>query len=328
KSKKGITLVALIITIIVMLILAGIIIASAVADGGVIDRTQQAMKGKERAEVEEITMSGYVYNTTEPIANEKIVLDMEQTADAIYQNLTLNKFTLISNIGDGEAKSGVDILNEDKDEIDLTVIGKYGEYSGKINKNGLIGKIKIGSMYGTYKTKYSFQLGEYNFNYDINYYIFKCGITIIKIDSGDGYTLEQFCCTEFSTDENNKDIILDKKGGTLLVKNFAEDFSSCECSPMEGFLTFKKTQEIYSYNPEKNENLGIYINAFYKSEDSIIYINDTDKKIIMGRTDNDHTISYAIQENSINAEGHTIEITEDKGINLDGTTYKYVSQLK
>ena len=63
KNQKGITLVALIITIIVMLILAGVIITAAVADGGVISRAQGAKQEQKVAtEIEQIKaeMAGYL----------------------------------------------------------------------------------------------------------------------------------------------------------------------------------------------------------------------------------------------------------------------------
>ena len=132
KNQKGITLVALIITIIVMVILAGVIIVSAVADGGIIDRAQGAMKENERAEAEELVLASYVYKTTASTTTVG-TLDLNATADAIYENLTTNGFTLMD--GNTQAGAGSDILEGDK--INLNIVGKHGNYSGTVTDKGL-----------------------------------------------------------------------------------------------------------------------------------------------------------------------------------------------
>ena len=130
KKQNGITLVALIITIIVMVILAGVVIASAVADGGIIDRAQNAMKEKERAEAEELVIASYVYKTTASTSTIA-VLNLDATADAIYENLTTNGFTLIG------ASSGNDLYTEGNSSIDLNIQGKQGNYTGTVTDKGL-----------------------------------------------------------------------------------------------------------------------------------------------------------------------------------------------
>ena len=137
KNQKGITLVALIITIIVMVILAGVIIVSAVADGGIIDRAQGAMKENERAEAEELVLASYVYKTTASTTTVG-TLDLNATADAIYENLTTNGFTLMD--GNTQAGAGSDVLEGDK--INLNIVGKHGNYSGTVTEKGLEGNLK------------------------------------------------------------------------------------------------------------------------------------------------------------------------------------------
>lgn len=53
KGQKGITLVALVITIIVLLILAGVSISLVVGENGVLNRAQDAVKEQKVAEVKE-----------------------------------------------------------------------------------------------------------------------------------------------------------------------------------------------------------------------------------------------------------------------------------
>ena len=53
KSRKGITLIALIVTIIVLLILAGISISALVGENGLIAQARKAKEVAERAEIQE-----------------------------------------------------------------------------------------------------------------------------------------------------------------------------------------------------------------------------------------------------------------------------------
>lgn len=53
KQEKGITLVALIITIIVLLILAGVVIAMTIGDEGIINKSQHAVEEYKKSEIKE-----------------------------------------------------------------------------------------------------------------------------------------------------------------------------------------------------------------------------------------------------------------------------------
>ena len=141
KKQSGITLVALIITIIVMVILAGVVIVTAVMDGGILDRAQTALRENERAEVEDIVMTSYVYKTT---ASTNIIgqLDLEETAKAIYSNLTESNYKVKTTAG-AEAQIYEDIYSQGATSISLNVEGKQGTYEGTVEKNGLKDGMKI-----------------------------------------------------------------------------------------------------------------------------------------------------------------------------------------
>lgn len=141
RRENGITLVALIITIIVMTILAGVVIVTAVMDGGILDRAQTAMRENERAEVEDIVMTSYVYKTT---ASMDIIgqLDLEETAKAIYSNLTGSDYKMKTLAGT-EAQSYEEIYTQGASSINLKVEGKSGTYEGTVEKNGLRDGMKI-----------------------------------------------------------------------------------------------------------------------------------------------------------------------------------------
>lgn len=61
KDKKGITLVAVIITVIVMLILAGVSINLAIGDKGVIEKSHEATKNTELSESKEYILETWAY---------------------------------------------------------------------------------------------------------------------------------------------------------------------------------------------------------------------------------------------------------------------------
>jgi hypothetical protein len=72
KNKRGITLVALVITIIVLLILAGITINLTIGEGGIIQTAQQAGKNYVEASGNEQVQLTHFYNETENIINGEI----------------------------------------------------------------------------------------------------------------------------------------------------------------------------------------------------------------------------------------------------------------
>ena len=94
KKQNGITLIALIITIIVMLILAGVAISMAVGDNGIIERTHAAIKESERADIQEIIIGSYVFKVTASM-NNFAYIDIPKTGIAIFENLEANGFKVL-----------------------------------------------------------------------------------------------------------------------------------------------------------------------------------------------------------------------------------------
>ena len=71
KHESAITLVALIVTIIVLLILAGITITLTVGRNGLLDKVQQASIENEKAEIQEIIQLVIMDIETELLSNQK-----------------------------------------------------------------------------------------------------------------------------------------------------------------------------------------------------------------------------------------------------------------
>lgn len=89
KQIKGITLVALIITIIIMLILAGITISLTIGQGGIINLAQQAGKNHVNAELQENKDLEDLYSSMMVATNDdsKITISMDDLNNLINQKI-------------------------------------------------------------------------------------------------------------------------------------------------------------------------------------------------------------------------------------------------
>ena len=135
-TSKGITLIALVITIIVLLILAGVTIATLVGENGILSKATEAGNKTEEKNAEEevkIAVMGSIGTNGE--------LENEELKD------NLNKIENISGVPEEITDSS----------YPLTVIVK-GKYSYTINKNGSIGESV---------TRERIKVGDYvNYTYD------------------------------------------------------------------------------------------------------------------------------------------------------------------
>lgn len=115
KKEQGITLVALIITIIIMLIILGISARAFIGRNGIIQRTQQTSIEMEKASVKE------------EIELARSAIEME----ALKQNKTLTKQDLAN-----ELESN--LLGSSVEAIDNIIEGEYKDYVFEIDDNNQI----------------------------------------------------------------------------------------------------------------------------------------------------------------------------------------------
>ena len=117
-KEKGITLIALVITIIVLLILAGVTIATLTGDNGILTKATESKDKTEEAEAEEqvkLAIAGSIGEDGE--------IDNEELKD------NLNKIEGIEEVGE---------ISDSDYPISVTI---DGEYSYLINKDGTIGEV-------------------------------------------------------------------------------------------------------------------------------------------------------------------------------------------
>lgn len=125
KNQKGITLVAIIVTIIIMIILAGISITIAIDENGILDNSIKAVEKTELAEEKDFIMETWAYVLTNceditlitPVIDTEFADNVELTnflknEKKIYSNASLIFSKYISNYGVGILESVIGSYKE------------------------------------------------------------------------------------------------------------------------------------------------------------------------------------------------------------------------
>ena len=169
KEKSGITLVALVVTIVILLILAGVSINMVLGDSGIITKAQEAKIMTVVSSVkEEIRMSktdniiNGEYETAETLLAEgKAQRTVQQDEDGIYYMYYALKdgaYSGMQNFGKGNLTSMKDVFLID-DDFNVKYISKEGkEYGDEINNKVLEDDTKIRfseKAFGDYVSKIS-----------------------------------------------------------------------------------------------------------------------------------------------------------------------------
>ena len=133
-NKSGITLVALIITIVILLILAGVAIGAITEENGLIMRTRQAKKetiyneAKEKINIELMEIQAECTEQRKEYNIKEIALKMKESKE-ITINKTYNKE--IASINEGIQ------IDEENVKAIVVSVDKYSEYKfliGKVQK--------------------------------------------------------------------------------------------------------------------------------------------------------------------------------------------------
>ena len=174
-KRKGITLLALVITIVIMLLLAGVAIQMTMGENGLIAKSNQAKKEQAKAELLENAKLGYLNLKTKAIEkgehNPEVELVLEtkeftNNYNIVDDNITdkggniietkqeiLNTLKMIYPKTDGkETSSGVEIPESDKDKmiLKLKVLDETKEiYFGAFGISESLTPIKIDYGNGT-----------------------------------------------------------------------------------------------------------------------------------------------------------------------------------
>ena len=212
KNAKGITLIALVITIIVLLILAGVAIATLTGDNGVLTKAESAKTSTEIAEVKEQAQldifnwqTDKIKNGENASLNDSIVKSIIEEANAgntnkYYSSIDDTKIytkngyeILISELytksGEGGNTGSVKVTLADGSTVNLTK-ETFGEYLGKKVTNyktiGGTETVTVGS--NSYQVSTTYRL--YYIDFD-NKYKEGAGTVYLKADQGpNNYALQ------------------------------------------------------------------------------------------------------------------------------------------
>ena len=137
RKSQGITLIALVITIIVLLILAGVTIAALSGDNGILIQSQNAKEKTEEAQLEEekrLTAMEAATNT-----NRTIYTDEDGITVTIPEG-----FVVSQTAGENKVETGLVIIDKNGNEyVWIPVDGIIGE-NGKTVQNAINGEIILG----------------------------------------------------------------------------------------------------------------------------------------------------------------------------------------
>ena len=254
-NKKGITLLALVITIVIILLLAGITLQMSMGENGLIAKSEQAKKEQAKSELYDTVKSSYAALSLRAIRNDKDKPNVEEvfnTADftdrynIVGDNITDKKGTVIDtkenvvnmlkllNVSSttetpavGTSPSGkkivggVEIKDEDKDKLIMRVkvLGEKETiqlYSGQYNSK----LIQINFGNGTETEMTSLYTGK-EVEYNKGEYIIKIGG--FDLEQGFGLTMRSKKISDYSVEILQWGKISNKEDGTLLeIDNISE----------------------------------------------------------------------------------------------------------
>ena len=143
KSKKGITLIALVISIIVMLILAGVSLNATIGDNGIITQAQNATYMQSVAVLEEYLQDKYIQNYEKIDENETKVVNLENIYPEYFYIPANNGYGRLRYVINEEGKAlyliqKSELPNEIKSQLKGGEAGK-GTYEDYVKMNDVYG---------------------------------------------------------------------------------------------------------------------------------------------------------------------------------------------
>ncbi len=274
KNKRGITLIALIITIIVLLILAGVTVPMLIDNNGVVNKSITAKKSTQYADEEEKIQEAYIISATQKNKDEQFArfekeIENKFASDARVQINEDGTYTVIMLNGNehtvGEQINDAPTVKETiLSNYDVKVYGYNLDLTGRVSFNIYFQipeeKFKDGESIrienpsreensvldiDVKKENFKIKTIEGNSYYALRYdLIAKEMADEIKIRAYDG---ESYDSEEYSTSiKNIGEEIIDKKSCTLELKNY-----------IKALLNYGGyTQEFLNYNTSNLANSG------------------------------------------------------------------------
>lgn len=112
KNEKGITLISLVITVIVMLILAGVAITTAINDGGLFDETLKSAETYENAMDYEAKLYNDILNSIDGYFDKKITDEKYAKISIPYVGTSASTINISTNINADDVKEYIIYVND------------------------------------------------------------------------------------------------------------------------------------------------------------------------------------------------------------------------
>ena len=275
-NKKGITLIALVITIIILIILAGISVATLTGDNGLFSRAKQAKmqtRYKNAKETVEIKIM--------EIISENIMEDSNDTLLKIYENFAnMNDITIEGYYTEKTSKvnEGVesDITKINNLSMIVVSVDEYSEYKFVIEEEGNIkGVLEEGSIIPLveYESKLGFLTDSgKNWNKQLKNILKRCGLS------------EEYVESDII---NNKDEILEKilsnSDGTKFILDNDNKFLSKITNSEIAMEVLYKTENKKLFMNNKNWFNGLLnkqLNFFDDIAEKISTLSSNNENII------------------------------------------------
>ena len=235
-ENKGITLIALAVTIIVMLILAGVTMATLTSENGIVTQTRKAKESSKIAELKEKVKLDTVEKRLENLNGELKVSALKEVLDKYFDN--------------------VPVETQITSETELTAKKEYGKYEIKVSDID-IGDITYESSYTMFKDANGEQVpipNGYTVSTNSNENVVNKGL-VISDSRGNEYvwipctidTLSnklQYKRTEWGVEDD---------GGTKAIKD--------ELTLTDPSVTYSDTDKTYGINAEISKEIVAQINA-------------------------------------------------------------------
>lgn len=265
KDKKGITLIALVITIIVLLILAGVTIATLTGENGILTQAGNAKNSTEMASEKEYIQLAYAKAQVESKTNHTDILKGE-----IQQELDLsigeNK-TVVTSCGDG-----FDILVVDKNyyytiEKDGSLTGPEDvieiEYAGDITKNKQYNGDTLETAYqiSCIEDLVAFTNMSKTNNFANKYIVLTRNLNFASIYSYNDYTTTEF--GNLNNDDTDGNILYTEMStgtGFIPIRNFKGTFNGQGYTLKNIYVNYSSSDGIALFKLSTNaviENLNL-----------------------------------------------------------------------
>lgn len=203
KNKRGITLIALVITIIVLLILAGVAISMLSGENGILNQAADAKTETERTSKEENLKIAYLTTLTEGLGKVdalKLQTELEKTYGTgnvtVTKDETTGDFTIDTTEGeveesykiskDGELSKIIATTPQEPTTISFTIDGTLYTCEEGTTWNELVSEGIIPTKYSVRDWSWVYKEEEFE-NDNLTYYSVAEGIIFFEGTDGDGY---------------------------------------------------------------------------------------------------------------------------------------------